>query len=131
MLSVEGDLSSATENSVAQIADLIYVDNITFSNVKGDGRYASKLLFIHCAIMIDHNGVNGGVRDICLLMDLLPLWQSRYSRNWLKIRAWSLTQYDGIIMMDSDMTVIGNLQHLFNLPTSFAAVLDNSKTANL
>ena len=47
VLSVEGDLSSATENTVAQIADLIYVDNITFSSLKGDGRYASKLLSIH------------------------------------------------------------------------------------
>lgn len=60
-----------------------------------------------------------------------PVQVSRYSRNWLKIRAWSLVQFDGIIMMDSDMTVTGDLQHLFDLPTDFATVLDNARTLNL
>ena len=50
VLSVEGDLSPATERSVADIAELIYVDDITFSNMKGDGRCACKLT--HCASRI-------------------------------------------------------------------------------
>ena len=30
----------------------------------------------------------------------------RFSYNWIKLRAWQLTEYDAILMLDSDMTVV-------------------------
>lgn len=50
--------------------------------------------------------------------------------NWVKIRVWELEQWDGIIMIDVDVTVLGDLTHLFHLPTDFAAVPDNGKIWN-
>ncbi|KAK9787607.1 hypothetical protein WJX73_006503 [Symbiochloris irregularis] len=55
---------------------------------------------------------------------------SRYGKNWLKLRAWELTEFDALILLDSDMTVLGDLNHLFELPTHVAAVLDNSIVPN-
>lgn len=50
--------------------------------------------------------------------------------NWVKIRVWEQVQWDGIIMIDVDVTVLGDLTHLFHLPTDFAAVPDNGKVRN-
>ncbi len=50
--------------------------------------------------------------------------------NWVKIRVWEQEQWDGIIMIDVDVTVLGDLTHLFHLPTDFAAVPDNGKVWN-
>ena len=50
--------------------------------------------------------------------------------NWVKIRVWEQVQWDGIIMIDVDVTVLGDLTHLFKLPTDFAAVPDNGKVWN-
>lgn len=50
--------------------------------------------------------------------------------NWVKIRVWEQVQWDGIIMIDVDVTVLGDLTHLFHLPTDFAAVPDNGKVWN-
>lgn len=50
--------------------------------------------------------------------------------NWVKIRVWEQVQWDGIIMIDVDVTVLGDLMHLFKLPTDFAAVPDNGKVWN-
>ena len=30
----------------------------------------------------------------------------RFSYNWLKLRAWELTDYDAVLLLDSDMTVV-------------------------
>ena len=54
----------------------------------------------------------------------------RYTLNWVKIRVWEQVQWDGIIMIDVDVTVLGDLTHLFHLPTDFAAVPDNGKVWN-
>lgn len=54
--------------------------------------------------------------------------QKRYSLNWVKIRAWTMTEYDAIVMVDADMIILRNINHLFSLPTSFAGVLDEDKT---
>lgn len=54
----------------------------------------------------------------------------RYTLNWVKIRVWEQEQWDGIIMIDVDVTVLGDLTHLFHLPTDFAAVPDNGKVWN-
>ncbi|GAB4818121.1 hypothetical protein N2152v2_005167 [Parachlorella kessleri] len=57
-------------------------------------------------------------------------YETRYSWNWLKIRAFGLTQYDAILLMDSDAIVVGNVRQVFDLPTDFAAVWDQSKWMN-
>ena len=44
----------------------------------------------------------------------------RFGKNWVKLRAWGLEQYDSLIMLDADAVVTGSLSHLFNLPTDFA-----------
>lgn len=54
----------------------------------------------------------------------------RYALNWVKMRVWEQEQWDGIIMIDVDVTVLGDLSHLFKLPTDFAAVPDNGKIWN-
>ena len=46
--------------------------------------------------------------------------RSRYSKNWVKLQAWDLTQYSAIIMLDLDMIVLTDVQHVFALPTDFA-----------
>ena len=46
------------------------------------------------------------------------------------MRVWEQEQWDGIIMIDVDVTVLGDLSHLFKLPTDFAAVPDNGKIWN-
>ena len=45
----------------------------------------------------------------------------RFTYNWLKVRAVGLTDYDAIVLLDSDTVVIGDIQPLFSLPTDFAA----------
>ncbi len=58
------------------------------------------------------------------------LWCCRYTLNWLKLRAWELQEWDAIVLLDADVTVLGDLTHIFSLPTDFAAVLDNGKTVH-
>jgi alpha-N-acetylglucosamine transferase len=48
----------------------------------------------------------------------------RYGRNWLKLRVFNLTQYDAVLLVDSDLLVLGDLSHLFSLPVEFAAIWD-------
>lgn len=45
----------------------------------------------------------------------------------MKVRALGLTQYDAILLLDSDVAVVGDLSPLFSLPTEFAAVWDQPK----
>ncbi len=30
----------------------------------------------------------------------------RFGFNWIKLRGWELTDYDGLLMLDSDMLVV-------------------------
>jgi len=46
--------------------------------------------------------------------------QPRYSKNWFKLNAWNLTEYESLILLDSDTVVLNNLRHVFDLPTDFA-----------
>ncbi|KAI7846182.1 hypothetical protein COHA_000252 [Chlorella ohadii] len=54
-------------------------------------------------------------------------FDARYGSNFMKVRALGLTQYDAIILLDSDVAVAGDLSPLFSLPTEFAAVWDQPK----
>ena len=47
----------------------------------------------------------------------------RFGKNWMKLRAWGLTQFDAVIMLDVDVIVNASLTHLFQLPTDFAWAL--------
>jgi hypothetical protein len=51
----------------------------------------------------------------------------RYGRNRLKLRALSLTQYDSVLLIDSDVAVVGNVTPLLSLPVEFAASWDQSR----
>lgn len=54
-------------------------------------------------------------------------YEPRYSRNWIKLRAFNFTQYDVLLMLDSDIVVPGDLSPLWTLPTPFAAVWDQQR----
>lgn len=54
-------------------------------------------------------------------------YNPRYGQNWLKLRAWSMTEYSSILLIDSDTVVLGSLSPLFSLPVGFAASWDQSK----
>lgn len=66
----------------------------------------------------------------CIFATSSVLLSCRYMLNWVKIRVWEQEQWDGVIMIDVDVTVLGDLTHLFKLPTDFAAVPDNGKVWN-
>jgi hypothetical protein len=51
----------------------------------------------------------------------------RFSLNWAKLRGWSITEWDAILMLDSDMMVDSDISWIFSLPTDFATVLDTDK----
>ena len=52
------------------------------------------------------------------------------SLNWVKLRVWELVQYDAILVVDLDVTFLGRIDHIMNLPTDFAAVLDEARGWN-
>lgn len=47
---------------------------------------------------------------------------TRFELNWVKLRAWTLEEFDAVLLLDSDVTVVGNVTPVFTLPTAFAAV---------
>jgi hypothetical protein len=49
---------------------------------------------------------------------------ARYALNWMKLRVWGMDEYDGVLLIDSDITVHQDLTHLFDLPTDFAWAAD-------
>lgn len=51
----------------------------------------------------------------------------RFALNWIKLRAWTLEEFDAVLMVDSDVTVVGNVTPAFSLPTPFAAVAEQDK----
>ena len=46
------------------------------------------------------------------------------SHNWLKLRAFGLTQYDAVLLVDSSAYIAADISPLFDLPTDFAAGWD-------
>ena len=54
------------------------------------------------------------------MLSVLP----RYELSWVKLRAWELTDFDVVLLLDADVTIIGDISPLFTLPTHFAAVPD-------
>lgn len=53
------------------------------------------------------------------------------SANWLKLRAFGLTQYDAVLLVDSSAYMSGDISPLFNLPTDFAASWDQVRGTGL
>ncbi|KAI3634763.1 hypothetical protein MIR68_007144 [Amoeboaphelidium protococcarum] len=49
---------------------------------------------------------------------------SRQLHNFAKLRAWQLVKYDRIVVLDSDMLILQNVDHLFKSSAEFAAVLN-------
>ena len=59
---------------------------------------------------------------------VIPNHRGRYFLNWVKLRAWQWEEYDAVILLDSDAVVLGDLTHLFKLPTNFAWASQNGHT---
>jgi hypothetical protein len=51
-------------------------------------------------------------------------YEPRFRYNWLKIRAFELEEYDGIVLVDSDTVVLRDISEMFRIPARFAAVCD-------
>ncbi|EFN55609.1 hypothetical protein CHLNCDRAFT_133736 [Chlorella variabilis] len=49
------------------------------------------------------------------------------SHSWLKLRAFGLTQYDAVLLVDSNAYITGDIAPLFSLPTDFAAGWDQAR----
>ena len=45
---------------------------------------------------------------------------ARYGKNWFKLNAWGMTEFAAIILLDADTVVLGDISHVFHLPTDFA-----------
>lgn len=54
-------------------------------------------------------------------------FRERFALNWVKIRAWEMTEYDAILMLDGDTLVAQSLDSVWKLPAHFAAVHDQDK----
>jgi lipopolysaccharide biosynthesis glycosyltransferase len=57
-------------------------------------------------------------------LEVPNLYEPRFAKNWLKIRALELEQYDAVLLMDADTAVVGDVSELFSLGAPFAAALD-------
>lgn len=57
--------------------------------------------------------------------------RSSYSLNWVKIRAWDMTDYDAILMIDSDTVILDDISYIFKLPAHIAVILDEDKTESV
>lgn len=53
--------------------------------------------------------------------------QRSSSQSWLKLRAFGLTQYDAVLLVDSNVYITGDITPLFGLPTDFAAGWDQAR----
>lgn len=53
-----------------------------------------------------------------------------FSKNWFKLNAWTFSEYTSLVMIDADAVVLGDLSHIFNLPTDFAWSYLNSPLLN-
>lgn len=61
---------------------------------------------------------------ILLLLYVTIAAMCRYELSWVKLRAWELTDFDVVLLLDADVTIMGDISALFTLPTHFAAVPD-------
>lgn len=52
---------------------------------------------------------------------------ARYSRNWIKLKLWLWEDFDALVVIDADAIVLGDLTHLFQLPTDFAWATHNGR----
>lgn len=50
-----------------------------------------------------------------------------YSGNFIKLRAWNLTRYSALLLVDADVAVTGPLSPLFSLPVEFAGSWDQTR----
>jgi len=78
------------------------------------------------SVMTEFTTLNVTVRYVQPL-DFPNYYEPRYGRNWMKIRAWDLTEWDALLLIDSDVAVVGQVTELFALPTNFAGVGDQTK----
>ena len=44
--------------------------------------------------------------------------------RWLGLKAWELSEYDAILLLDVHITVKMDISPIFQLPTDFATTLD-------
>jgi len=63
------------------------------------------------------------------LMFISNKFIDRFSINWTKLRFWKMEQYSKIIYLDSDMFLLQNIDHLFDLPNTFAIPADTDRHA--
>lgn len=104
--------------------------------------YMTGLRELHCSLQLSNPGVPlivmgvSGDLDDELISDIRSfaeyrtvedIWlpsnhtqHARFARNWVKLRAWEWTEYNALIMLDADTTVLRTLKHLFSLPADFA-----------
>ena len=54
---------------------------------------------------------------------LLP-WLTSMLCRWLSLKAWELSEYDAILLLDVRITVMMDISPVFQLPTDFATTLD-------
>lgn len=105
---VRGDLSPYVEEAVSRFAELRHWEtDFRLPNYVGDGRYVVCCVHGHmlqAIIMGNH--------------------QTRYELSWVKLRAWELTDFDVVLLLDADVSIMGDISPLFTLPTHFAAVPD-------
>ncbi|KAF3769369.1 family 8 glycosyltransferase [Cryphonectria parasitica EP155] len=67
----------------------------------------------------------------CIIRDVSPIYAppthngesvlayAHFSEVWTKLRAFDLTEYDKVVLVDSDMLVRRNMDELFDLPETF------------
>lgn len=55
-------------------------------------------------------------------LKIVNTFNARFGLNWVKLNSWNMTEFDSIINLDTDMTVLGDLTHLRTMPTDFAWV---------
>ena len=88
------------------------------------------LLLLLLQLFLESLAVAPSPLPLCLPACVLPCTACsacRYGRNWLKLRALTLTQYDSVLLIDSDVVVLGDVTPLFSLPVEFAASWDQSR----
>jgi hypothetical protein len=64
-------------------------------------------------------------------LDVPNVYEPRFARNWLKLRAWELAAYDSVLLVDSDIAFAGDVGGLFPAPAPFAAAYDQPGRLNL
>lgn len=78
--------------------------------------------------------MDGASQEMCVLQTVMmnKSFQKHthlcsFALNWVKLRAWTLEDFDAVLLVDSDVTVVGNITAVFSLPTPFAAVAEQDQ----